>query len=221
MCYTVEVMLSVCVNPSLICYTEKVWYGVKVQLKPKIYFIGAWFMSVHMPYQYNQTNQMILLLNNLKNMWVIHVQQKQMYLLLFLKACMCQTVGYLLDGFLRSCHEAFHLCSCKLCVVRISFTQLVNMEEEVYGLILAPLYIPVQCIPDLCVNHIAPLIMERSIKANCLLTEVKGIFTHFLHMPIMILMPRVIPITFPKQWSWHWLMRTNGHYSLKLEPAKW
>jgi hypothetical protein len=73
------------------------------------------------------------------------------------------------------------------------------MEEEVDGLTLAPLQIPVQCIPDFCVNHIAPLIMERSIKANCLLTEVKGIFRHFLHMPIMILMPRVIPITFPKQ----------------------
>ena len=68
----------------------------------------------------------------------------------FLKACMLQAVGYLLDGFLSSCHEAFHLCSCKLCVVRISFAQLVNMEEEVDGLILAPLYIPVQCIPDLC-----------------------------------------------------------------------
>jgi hypothetical protein len=40
-------------------------------------------------------------------------------------------------------------------------------------------------------------------------------------MPLMILMPRVLPITFPKQWNWHWLMRTNGHYSLKLEPAKW
>ena len=97
MSYTVEVMLSVCVNPSLLCYTEKVWYGVKVQLKPKIYFIGAWFMSVHMPYQYNQTNQMILLLNNLKNMWVIHVQQKQMYLLLFLKASVKLLGIYLMD----------------------------------------------------------------------------------------------------------------------------